>query len=144
MVNVVRASLASIDPNHRADYLDDVFQSQDAQCVPLGQIQPAIELVTAHLAQVIAAGVEEQALDQVACVFQAGRFTGTQAPVELNLGGGYSLGHRNFILLVGLEPLPEGAQVFVSEVQVPVFHHRIPVQGGLDVLMVLVGVHILE
>ena len=74
---------AVVELDHHLDDLDQVLLGQDPLDLGDLQAEPAVDLVAADLAEVVAAEVEEQRVDQVARVLDRRRVARAQAPVEL-------------------------------------------------------------
>ena len=68
------------------DDLDDILAGKRALSFRQFDIQALVELVAAHVAQVIVRGVEEQVVYQLPGVFQVGRVAGAQFPVDIDEG----------------------------------------------------------
>ena len=114
VVDVVRPAAAVVEANDLAGDGEQVFRSQHAILNGGGPLQPLVDLVAAHLAQVVATGVEEEGVNQAAGVLHCGRVAGAEPAVELQQG-------FLFVLVGGVS-----------------------LQGGLDVVVVGVGVRLLE
>src|SRR5207237_2967172 len=83
MIDVVGLASAVVKANNFANDGDQVIGREHAL---LGSVVPAeslVDLVAAHLAEVIASRVEEQRADQAAGVVDRGGVPGPQPPVEL-------------------------------------------------------------
>ena len=114
VVYVVALLHAVVDLDHRAQEADDVVPGQD-EVVGIGiEAQAHVDLVTPNTSQVVPPRVEEEVVEQLLGVVDAGRLAGPQAPVELQ--------HR-LVLRVDADVL---------------------VDGRLDVLVLGVVVHVAE
>ncbi len=144
MVDVVGMAFALVDADHGADHRDHVVQAQRHQIGVLGLPEPAVQLVAAHPAQVVAPGAEEQVPNQGPGVLQTGRFTRPQAAVEFDLSSGDAPRGVIIEILIFVEPLPERAEVVFLKVQVLGFEDRVLIQGCLHVPVAFIGVDIGE
>ena len=150
MVDVVRAAIALVDTDHRAYYCHHVIDGQSHQARVFRLVKPLVQLVPAHPTQIVTAGREEKVSYQVAGVFQTGRLTRPQPPVELYLsvGDAFRQGRVELHLLdpffLRVQPVPETSKVVILKVHVFGLGHGITVQSGANVLVDLVGIDIGE
>ena len=88
MVDVVglEAGLAGGQGQQVAQGGDDVLVGEDGHGLLGGQAELLVDLVAAHARQVVALGVEQQALEQAAGGVDGGRLARTQAAVDLDEG----------------------------------------------------------
>ncbi len=87
MVNVVLVADTVVEPDHGLDDLQQIELGQGTGFevnLILAQAQPLIQLVAAHLRQVVAARIEQHRGEQTLGVIQRRRVAGAQAAVQLD------------------------------------------------------------
>ena len=87
VVDVVRLVFVVVDADLLPDDRDEVVLRERA-LLDVGVGQTLVELVAADAAEVVAARVEEEAVEQAAGVFVGGGIAGAQAAVDLKQGPG--------------------------------------------------------
>ena len=129
VVDVVRARIAVVDPDHHPDHLDDVLLGERAVVRVNVLVHAPVHLVPADAPQVVAARVEEQVVQQRACALDARGLAGAEPAVDLHqrlrlrldgrvaLEGRADVGVRLVVVDVREQPeqllvagVPEGAQ----------------------------------
>ena len=139
VVDIVGAVLAVVDPNLLPDDRDQVMLRERSLFV-VGVGQASVELVATNATQVVAARVEEEAVQQPARVLVRRRVTRAQTAIDLQQGP--SLGA---VLVFGRGRLlgDRAVQEVVQLVGVHVFQHRAHALVGTEqrvVLDLLVGI----
>ena len=82
MINVVDCAIPQLKTKKVLGCLDQVFLHQRTGAVNTLEVELLVDLVTAHTAQVVALGIEEQTLDQGASVGRSRRIAGPQPLVD--------------------------------------------------------------
>ena len=86
VVDVVGLGVAVVDADHHPDHLDDVVLGERARLFGDAQAHAVVHLVASDLAEVVAAGVEEEVLQELAGAVDAGGLAGAEPAVDLDEG----------------------------------------------------------
>ncbi len=93
VVDVVGAAFAVVDQDDALDHRHQIFVGEDALFQRRVQPQAAVQLIAAHLAQVVATRREKEILHEAAGVVERGRIARAQLLVELQQRVVDALGH---------------------------------------------------